>query len=251
MKRFALILEASRAKGHGVIDGCKRDAERLEGWLKSPAGGAWNNDEVKVVNNPWQFEIDQHKPSLDKADFATVTFSGHGRILEDSAGRRKQMVTLGDGSEIDFASLTPTASKKIMLCDACREVHVQVMQQKSIKAALSMFAEARSRDKCRHIFDKAVADAPPGLYMMYACSPNEYAGDDVLNGGFFTDALLSEAADWATGRYSTPVLRIADAFQAAAPKVSARGAASGNKQTPMASPSVRSGLPFPFAVATG
>jgi hypothetical protein len=260
MKRFALILEASRANTRKPIDGCKRDAERFEAWLKNPGGGAWNNDEVMVIHDPWQFELDKYKESLDGADYAVVAFSGHGRIVEDWSGRRKQMITIGNntdaGTEIDFDSLTPRAAKRVMSCDACREVHAAARLVENYQkrlAGLAKFAEQYyTRADYRRAFEKALLNAREGEFKMFSCSPNEYAGDDAVNGGFFTDALLSSSADWCGNQSRENILTVGEAFMAACPIVAAAARHAGHEpQNPVATSSIRTGLPFPFAVYLG
>jgi len=118
MTRYALLIEAARAKGQKEIIGCERDVERLKAWLTSVAGGAWNEAEVKVLHNPTKSEIAASKRMLDLADFAFLSFSGHGRIVEDFTGKRAQMITIGTGEEIDFNDLKPRAGRAILSCDA-------------------------------------------------------------------------------------------------------------------------------------
>ena len=253
MKRFALILEASRATGQDAIDGCKRDAERWEAWLKSKFGGAWNDDEVQVVNNPYPFELRSAMPSVHAADFAIVAFSGHGRIVQDPFGRRKQMITIGDGTEIEFTSLTPRAPKKVTSCDACREIHFAPPPVTRTKSAatfnLESYSEQYSRAAYRMAYENLIESTDAGEYTMYSCSPNEYAGDDVLNGGYFTDSLLTAAARWSMGASSSSALWINDGFREASASVTAMARAKGLSQNPIASSSVRSAGGYPFAIA--
>jgi len=246
------VLEASRATGQKIIDGCKRDAERVEAWLKGNLGGAWDGHEVKVINNPYPHELRQIRSGLDSADFAFVSFSGHGYIKEDYSGRRTQRIILGDGTEIDFLSLAGNVRKQILICDACREVHKPEVREKHIKLSASLLenrAAGYDRIEYRKAFDRSVSSAPDGNFTIYSCSPNEYAGEDPLNGGFFTDALLSGTADWCTSRRTSGILTIDDAFAIACPLVKNMANRSNSPQNPIGGPSNRSGNPFPFGVS--
>lgn len=247
MRRYALLIEVSEAKGQAKITGCVRDVERMETWLGGVAGGAWNPNEIKILHNPTPTEITHAKRMADIADFAFIAFSGHGRIVEDRSGKRSQMVTAGNGEEIDFQTLKPVAEKSIMLCDACREVHRRAEQPFSTKS-FELFekraAPRFTRHDFRYAFDQAVENSQTGQYTMYSCSPGQCAGEDPLNGGVFTDALLNRSSEWFERTYSSGILTIPNAFEATKRSVSAEFP----DQIPMGGPSNRSGNSFPFSI---
>ena len=244
MNRHALLIDASEAKDHERIDGCKRDVERLEDWLRSEAGGAWESSEITVLHNPKKFDLLLPKIKIDNAYFAFSSFSGHGRIVQEPSGRQTQKIVIGTGEEVDLSEITPKAKKGIVCCDACREVHI--MKEKHFRFAegmIKMSTAAPNRASYRQMFETAVTAAGEGIYTMYSCSPNECAGDDALNGGVFTDALLSSASDWFSGS-KRGILTINAAFETAA-----RIVGTGGKQTPMATASIRSGNAPPFGIS--
>jgi len=86
--------------------------------------------------------------------------------------------------------------------------------------------------------------AAPGTFTMYSCSPGQCAGDDPLNGGVFTDALLNRAGEMYDGCQTSAALSIETVFSAARRSVSQ----ACSDQTPIGGPSSRSGNPFPFVV---
>lgn len=248
MRRYALLIEASKAKGQKEIPGCVRDVERLSRWLRNTAGGAWEASEIKVLNNPSRSDINFAKLPLNLADFGFVAFSGHGWIKESISGHRTQKIVLGSGEDMDFNELKPTGPKSIMSCDACREVERPVRYQMSTKSAaiLERFMERRSRADYRAAYERAIDAALPGVFTMYSCSPDQYAGEDPLNGGLFTDVLLSVGERWYESA-GQGVLPIDQAFETARAAVS-RAASSSSPQDPTGGPSNRSGNSFPFGV---
>ncbi len=247
MKRYALLIEAARAKGQKEILGCERDVDRLQTWLKNPAGGAWNDSEIKVLHNPTKAQLASEKLIINRADFALLSFSGHGRIVENYTGHRRQMVTIGTGEEIDFDEMKPAVPKAIIICDACREVHRLAETREVTFGRVAQYAkEAKqyTRQDYRDLFERKVEAAAAGTFTMYSCSPGQCAGDDPLNGGVFTDALLNRAGDLYSNSRSTLAYEVESVFLLAKTTVTSKYP----DQSPMAGPSNRSGNAFPFVV---
>lgn len=245
MKRYALIIEASEAKGQAKLPGCARDAERLSRWLSNNAGGAWESVEVTVLRNPSRTEVNRAMQQANLADFTLVHFSGHGEILEDYyTGRRDQRIVLGTGEEMNFDDLKPVTPRSIMICDACREISRSVRFSTRTKAMHETFAEDVSRDAYRTRFDEIVSSVPEGMFRIYSCSPGESAGEDPLNGGYFTDALITLSGEWRQTRSWDSILTIDAAFAAAKSFVEVNY----RDQRPVGGPSNRKGNPFPFGL---
>jgi|SRR5579864_2550110 len=251
MKRFALILEGSRVADDSPIDGCKRDAGAMESWLTSPAGGAWEKEEVEVVHNPWQFEIDSGKAKLDAADFAIVTFSGHGHLEQTKDGLDQRLV-IGSGNgpkDISLSSLYPNAPKSIVMIDACRKIEPAPV----IKMARAFTFNERiememDRNAYRAAYEKAIQNANDGRFLLMACSVNEFAGEDNLNGGLFTHTLLEVARNWCLTQSGAGICTIGQAFDAAEPVVTQAAKQRGRIQRPKAYRFPDRILRFPFAV---
>jgi hypothetical protein len=249
MKRHALLIDAGKARDETELPGCTRDVERLSAWLHSGVGGAWEPEEIAVLHNPSRWELTTAvSKGFVAVDFGLLAFSGHGEIEEDWSGKRTQKVVAGDGQELDFATLSPAAPKSIIICDTCRKIKRPVRFERRQKAmAFSEGYSSRfSRLVFRERFRLAVENAPAGRFTMYGCSPGQTAGDDALNGGFFTDSLLTVAAAWCEDNTGSGVLTIDKAFELA------RGhmVQSNLDQVPVGTPSDRSrnGNPFPFAI---
>jgi Caspase domain len=175
-----------------------------------------------------------------------VTFSGHGYISENAWGARKQMVVLGSGEEMDFREFRTGAKRAIEICDACREVHKVEKAFLSTRAILMerRAVTAYTREQYRATFEISVMQAPPAVFTMYSCSPGECAGDDPLNGGLFTDALLTSSAQWFETRKASELLIVDEAFNLARPLVWG----SRDQQHPVAGADTRTGTRLPFGI---
>src|SRR5262249_43864403 len=117
------------------------------------------------------------------------------------------------------------------------------------------FAYARERERYtresyRAWFDAAIEDAAEGSFTLYGCAVNQYCYEDPLAGGYFTSALIEEAADWTDRARTDGCLVMPTALQLATSIVSARTMHYSPKQEPNGGPQNRTrGNNFPFAVA--
>lgn len=251
MKRRAILIDSGEA-GSPEIKGPSIDVRRLKTWMSNNNGGAWNEPEFEVLDNPSIRQIDEAISRAGSADYAIVSFSGHGCIEEDSrTGRHTQKIVVGNNETIDFERLRPRARKLVMLCDACRIVQQSLTLNESLERSIKA-AQAKSwatREMYRARFDAAIEDAAEGSFTMYGCSVGEYCYEDSINGGYFTDAMIENAAKWCDSRTTSGCLVAQDALTSAAKAVNLRTRHLNPSQNPNGGPSNRThGNPFPFAV---
>ncbi len=247
MKRRAVLIEAGEAKGQKKITGPGHDVRRMRTWLTSNVGGAWEDYEIETLHNPSLAEVRAAVRSAGDAEYSVSAFSGHGWIEEDGiTGRLTQKIILGTGESVDFGVIRPTSTKSLLICDACREVERITRLSESVNAALRYQRKSAdySRPLYRRAFDEQVRSANPGAFFMYACSVDEYAYEDPLNGVYFTIGLIEQAAEWWRDCDDSDILLVQDAFEQAREIVQVRKP----EQSPQGGPENRSGNDFPFAV---
>lgn len=163
MSRKAVLIEAGRAENQPVLRGAPVDVERMQEWLASNIGGAWEPHEIKPLHNPSLSEVRTAMDWANDADYSFVTFSGHGSMLREN-GVLKQQITLGTGLSVNLSEIIPQTRKKAVVCDACRIVHeIYQMSQKSASARLVENRATRfQRLQYRQRFDDAIERATPG-----------------------------------------------------------------------------------------
>lgn len=246
MSRYAVLVEASKAKGQKELPGPVHDVRVLRRWLIAEAGGAWDDGEVEVLSNPSPSQVLDAVGRAGRADFAFVSFSGHGCMQEDWLGRLSQKVVVGTGEEMDFSQFRPASARCVLSCDACREVEKWTRLSESVVANMryEKSLDPFTRRDYRAKFDQAVREAPAGAFTMYGCSIGEYAHEDALAGGYFSVGLVDGASAWWARAAATGVLTIDSAFDLA--RAAVRRAR--NDQNPMGGPESRSGNPFPFGI---
>jgi hypothetical protein len=246
MSRSAILIEAGNARNQGKLLGAIEDVRRLREWLESNIGGAWNSDEIKVLSNPSPADVRNAVKEASNSSFSFVTFSGHGEITQDQYGTRRQKIIVGTGESMDLTELKPSSPKNVIICDSCRIVREIVQMSRTVKAALLLENRATrfQRYQYRERFDSAVANANPGTWSMYGCSPNQFSNEDPLNGGLFTISLITEGAKWTEGQDGSATLYVEEAFELAKSAVTALK----SEQVPTGGADNRSGTRLPFVV---
>lgn len=193
MKRAALIIGNPGEPGsEGYCKGVERDLENYGGLLRSPIGGLWYDGEIEVLMRPSVAQVKDAMGRIKAADYGLAVFAGHGCERNQST-----ILQLRAGVEIDSDLLKLGSPRQTVILDCCRVLErPREVAREMIKAA-RMRAEIHP-DKCRRLFDHELGEAPPGLVVMWACSPGETAGDDELRGGFYSGSVVRSGTEWAT-----------------------------------------------------
>lgn len=248
MKRYGLIIANPGEVGReNYCEGVNLDVINYVNYLCSPVGGAWNRSEIEVLNKPSTQDVRIAIAQARLVDYAFVVFAGHGYY---SAEKRSTMLHLKLGVEIDSAELRQGAKKQTVILDCCRKIERTQLLQKSAMLTLESFSEsAFNPSNCRKYFDSKVEQCADSLVVIHSCEINQTAGDDPIQGGYYSYNLLDCANDWAsklsyssTHYYSQ---NIVVAHEPAAVQVSRL---SGGRQTPVIE-KPRTNPYFPFAVA--
>ena len=244
MNRKSLIV-LNAGSGDDFCSGVKVDGEKMKAFLMSAKGGAWNSDEIEILDFTNYVPINGISPKarlLERlqqirfSDYAFVLFSGHGRMNHHD----ETFFGLSNGNEITDAEiklLLPTKSTLIM--DCCRK---KPKAQDVVEAAnsrnFSKIAEDSEYEKrrLRLKFDRFVGEASTAPVYIYSCAPNQYSRD-TNEGGLFAKNFIKSAKD------SVQDLTVVGTFNLAHPKVINENHA----QTPHIT-MVRTGPYFPFAV---
>lgn len=247
MKRYGLIIANPGEVGReNYCEGVNLDVRNYADYLCSPVGGAWNRSEIKVLNKPSTQDVRIAIAQARLVDYAFVVFAGHGYY---SAEKRSTMLHLKLGVEIDSAELRQGAKKQTVILDCCRKIERTQLLQKS--AALTFAESVRSplnAANCRASFDREIGNCADSLVVIHSCEINQTAGDDPVQGGYYSYNLIDCAKDWASHlSYSSNYHRqsIVKAHEPAAVQVSRL---SGGRQTPQIE-KPRSEPYFPFAIA--
>jgi hypothetical protein len=69
MKRYALLIEASKYPGSPDLKGAVADVQSFRSWLNSNSGGAWGNNEIETLSHPSWKNVSGLPPSRIMSSF--------------------------------------------------------------------------------------------------------------------------------------------------------------------------------------
>ena len=199
MKRKAILIEASEITGQEDLPGARADVERLTQFLVSDLGGAWHEkNEIRALHTPSLQQLEEALREADNADYAFVSFSGHGQHLVSEDGDEEETVVAVHKQELELPArcLVPSSPRTLVVVDACRGIEVveKALMKRAVLEDLRGL-DLRRRQRCRAIFDQQVQRAEKGQIVMFSCGLNEAAGESP-NGGTFTTSLVLCSEAW-------------------------------------------------------
>lgn len=249
MTRAALLI--SNPGEPGAKNYCKGvyvDVTNYGDLLRSAEGGAWREDEIRVMDRPDCSDVRNWIRNSKSTDYAFIMFSGHGWF---SSIDNDRILELKKSENFASSEFFAGFRKCNVVLDCCQEVHHETLMEKTATVLnASRAAELRTADRnvCRRLFDDSVANCSSGFVRATSCSTGEKSWDDDTSGGKYNSTLLQEVENWvkrqASKSYGNSSSSIVEAHEAAAPRVSR---ITGYKQNPSIEKD-RSGPYFPIAV---
>jgi hypothetical protein len=238
--RAALLIGSPDSK----IPGARMDPLNFRALLLSPLGGAWEDDEITVLENPSRQKLTAELRKLKQHDYGFVSFAGHGRHVSTDRGTRIQ---INPDEEISADDLRLGAEKQTVILDCCRRLEREIIADSAMRKA-RVYKHALDPADCRRFFDIRIEECQAGLVVLHSCGFNETAGE-TSRGGWYSRALLDGAGDWEKDRdvnvaVDVLILSVMAAHERASPIVHRE---SGDRQHPDAE-YPRTKMHFPFAI---
>lgn len=167
------------------LKGVDKDLFNYNNFLRSDAGGAWLQSEIKILHNCGRREIIS---TINKcnADYSFVVFSGHG-FINSKDGLTYVCVNNG---YIDETELDTGINKQTLLLDCCREVSAGLGESFEKGDIIQKRQTIRKIFSPRRKFDRALELSGNGQFTGYACEVDETSGDNLTMGGIYSSALL-------------------------------------------------------------
>jgi hypothetical protein len=187
MIRRAIIVGCP-GTGESFLHGVSVDMNNYKQYLMSNSGGSWNSSEIYMVKNPNRTELIKvlSKVISENNDYTLISFSGHGWETEGG----KTNLLLRNEEEITLAELKTNADRQLIILDSCRAIEREQISEstdflKAINSRL-LFISTLYREK----YENLLLDCEKGIIVLYACSRDETAGENV-NGGYFSQIIIS------------------------------------------------------------
>ncbi|WGE67050.1 caspase family protein [Actinobacillus equuli subsp. haemolyticus] len=188
MKKKAIII--------GNMDpnlGVQKDIDDTISFLKSKAGGAWNDNEIVVLKDSpsilLKYQLQQYKS--EKLDYVFLLFGGHGDMTSNITNIYPSHKSNEALSEEIFNNLAPRQLSVLDCCRVPRKLISNNIVELSESASTEDFSVELSIEKIRELYHNQILQAPEQHLKLYACDTGEAAIDN--NGGLYTQELISNA----------------------------------------------------------
>lgn len=251
MTRIAILIP-SPGEAENVAAGTSEDCIAWKNYLRSNAGGAWDDAEIRTLPvNPSSVRVLFELTATVRYEYAFVAFSGHGKI-EQVDDEWVTKLLLNDKDEwIPDYKLRPQSPWGLVSVDSCRWDSTGMF--KGLKFAnesvsFSRIAEdLKYREAHRALFDSSLAKCERGTITLYGCDFAEFASGKHKRrtevGGLFSFSLIEAANAWYENIGTSGVLSVLSAHKGAVPRVKA----DEPEQNPIIEAGRRLGF-FPFSV---
>lgn len=227
IKRKALLVASPEVPGLNNLPGARADVINFQNYLVTSEGGAWEPWEIETLFNPTTSALDTHLSRMASADYAFVTFSGHGEH-HVGASINETSAILNAKESCYAREINPRNRRHFVIIDCCRSVvHISKRWDKSAATILASNAAPPriSREEARRRFDTMAMDAEEGRVVAYSCNINQTAGEDPNgSGGYFSKAMVDLPETWAWNANPSLILTIPEAFGMAKQKTLADNA---------------------------
>ena len=195
ISRKAILINAP-SSGKRLLPGSISDVHNYKNFLLSNRGGAWDEPQIKVLNNPSKQQVLDLVHSTE-VHYNSIYFSGHG----GTTPMNERFIDLRDGFICD-QQLKNFSHGQMITIDACGNY-----VSPSISGLIDFgprFVNASGRNEAKERFDYHIANSLPGKIIVHGAQLGQPAIDSA-NGGYFTQALLNIAVNMKSTENYCPV----------------------------------------------
>jgi hypothetical protein len=199
-QRRALILTCPALDTSTPLRYCQNDGVRMKKYLMSDYGGAWQDNEIILLND---VTIALLNSEIDKLinlnlEYFFFYFSGHGSIVN-----QYNVIQLKDTPYYKYKTIPSVARKEVFITDSCRKVidiekSVQLGDIGELQREIDKLQPSKNSQVMDTLFWKQVNKQirPKNSERTYinSCGIDELSIEDPnLNGGLFTTLLLEQS----------------------------------------------------------
>lgn len=212
LRRKAFIVGAEALAKEQRLPGVAKDKARLRAFLTSDNGGAWEPEEIDVLEKPAIPPLEgTPAPAFD---FVLFYFAGHGYTHQGQT-----FLCVNDRQDVALDGLWLPAHRQLIILDSCRTrlPESQVVEgHEKTAGMLAGVPDFSYREKCRDLYDAMIMRAEKGRIVLFASAWDEAASES-SRGGDFTFNLVTGATEWVVSARSdwkaaSKVLTVQDAF---------------------------------------
>ena len=177
------------------LNGVKVDLVKFKKFLQTDIGGAWNDTEIQIIQNPARIDLlrEIEIAKILKFDYTIVMFSGHGGYEK----RNTQLEINSKGETIPETDLMNISKRQLNIYDCCRKVVPEEGTKADSMAFGGYFAES-AKQQIRQAYDKRIMEAIEQQASLYSCSIDEYSFDS-NDGAIYLQNFLTAAENISSG----------------------------------------------------
>ena len=183
---------------HNRLPNIMKDRDNYLDFFTSPEGGAWDDDEIEIYENDFDFNefrdyIISQQQSYRPYDYLLIVFCGHGF----SHNGERYIEIRPDESFITVSQIKDVCrnTRTLFISDACLGNVSSLNECTGINGVQTFSYTDEYRMRCRQLYNGAVMLTPKNSFTAaFAVSMGEEAGEDD-NGGIYSQNLLSVARE--------------------------------------------------------
>ena len=176
----------------------KVDKDNYHQFFLSPEGGAWEDSEIDIYENNFDFDRFQERLRYQQLlgepyEFLLIVFCGHGFSHN---GERYIEVRPDDESYVSLSQIKDACYhiRTLFISDSCL-VNVEVVTEARGINGVHWFSNDSYRMNCKEIYNEAVRQTSEYTFTAgFAVSFDEEAGEDE-HGGVYSQTLLNVAQE--------------------------------------------------------
>jgi len=185
MKRHALLIGNTFG-----LSGVKIDISKFSRFLRSDIGGAWDNDEIEVMQNTTKYDLERKLVMINmlRYDYSIVMFSGHGGY------QRATLLELNNkGETIEDSALKGLSKRQLSIFDCCRGIIHEDIKKADTLVVFGESVGIEKRQRIRDRYDERIMDAAEQQISLYSCSIGQVSYD-TNEGAVYLSNFLSAAS---------------------------------------------------------
>lgn len=190
--RKAILIGTPNCAGQSELPGVKQDIISFKKFLNRNESGAWEDDEILILENKSKSTILETISRYSYYDYVILLAAGHGAIKESLVFDTVLYTNINE--YISSKELEIGCDRQTIIMDVCRNIHYDVSErtkiQKSFNMALESYAfldslQLTRADYKRH-FNNQLLKSPKAYFKFFSCNADESASDQPS----YTQALL-------------------------------------------------------------
>lgn len=190
--RKAILIGVPNCAGQSELLGVKQDIVSFKKFLNRNESGAWEDDEILILENKSKSTILETIRKFSHYDYVILLAAGHGAIKESLVF--DTVLYTNTNEYISSKELEIDCYRQTIIMDVCRNIHYDVSERTKIQKSFNLALESHSifdslqptRSDYKRSFNNQLLKSPKAYFKFFSCDSDESASDQPS----YTQALL-------------------------------------------------------------